>query len=70
MLVEYERDYCACLKANMPQWEVLCEDVRRFDGSPYSGAVDLLAGGVPCPPFSLAGHQLGKDDERDLSLKC
>ncbi len=66
LLVEYERDYCACLKANMPQWEVLCEDVRRFDGSPYSGAVDLLAGGVPCPPFSLAGHQLGKDDERDL----
>ena len=36
-----------------------------FQGHEYKG-IDLLAGGVPCPPFSKAGKQLGKDDERDL----
>lgn len=64
-LVEYEQDYCKVLKANRPEWNVICADVHNFDGRPYSG-VDLLAGGVPCPPFSVAGKQLGKDDERDL----
>lgn len=64
-LVEYEQEYCNVLKANRPEWNVICADVHKFDGHPYEG-VDLLAGGVPCPPFSVAGKQLGRDDERDL----
>jgi len=64
-LVEYEPEYCAVLRANRPNWNVICADVHDFDGKPYQG-VDLLAGGVPCPPFSKASKQLGKDDERDL----
>ena len=64
-LVEYEQEYCNVLKANRQEWNVICADVHKFDGHPYEG-VDLLAGGVPCPPFSVAGKQLGKDDERDL----
>ena len=64
-LVEYEKDYCKVLKQNRPEWNVICADVHDFDGRPYKG-VDLLAGGVPCPPFSIAGKQLGKEDERDL----
>lgn len=64
-LVEYEAEYCEVLKHNMPEWNVICADVHNFDGTPYRG-VDLLAGGVPCPPFSVASKQLGKDDERDL----
>lgn len=64
-LVEYEQEYCNVLKANRPEWNVICADVHKFDGHPYEG-VDLLVGGVPCPPFSVAGKQLGKDDERDL----
>lgn len=31
-----------------------------------TGCLDLLAGGVPCPPFSRAGKQLGGNDDRDL----
>lgn len=65
-LVEYEEEYCKCLKDNRPNWNVLCQDVHQFDGTPYIGQVDLLAGGVPCPPFSIAGKQLGENDERDL----
>ena len=64
-LVEFEEDYCKALKENRPEWNVICADVHDFDGTPYKG-VDLLAGGVPCPPFSIAGKQLGADDERDL----
>ena len=65
-LVEYEADYCATLKRNRPEWNVICKDVREFSGIPYQGKIDLLAGGVPCPPFSQAGKQLGSEDERDL----
>ncbi len=64
-LVEYESEYCQVLKKNRPEWNVVCEDVHHFNGHSFKG-VDLLAGGVPCPPFSIAGKQLGKNDERDL----
>lgn len=65
-LVEYEKKYCETLKKNRPEWNVICEDVKNFSGKPYRNKIDLLAGGVPCPPFSVAGKQLGSDDERDL----
>ena len=65
-LVEYEKDYCTVLKKNRPDWNVICKDVKSFDGWPYRMKVDLLAGGVPCPPFSVAGKQKGAEDERDL----
>lgn len=64
-LIEIEKPCCNTLQANRPAWNVVEGDLREFDGTPYRG-VDLLAGGVPCPPFSRAGKQLGKNDERDL----
>lgn len=64
-LVEIDDACCATLRVNRPQWNVLHGDVTQFDGRPFKG-VDLLAGGVPCPPFSVAGKQLGANDERDL----
>lgn len=64
--VEIDPDACETLRLNRPAWNVVEKDVHHFDGNPYRGQVTLLAGGVPCPPFSIAGKQLGADDERDL----
>jgi DNA (cytosine-5)-methyltransferase 1 len=64
--VEIDQDACETLRLNRQHaWKVVEGDVHQFDGRPYHG-IDLLAGGVPCPPFSVAGRQLGADDERDL----
>lgn len=64
-LVEIDPHCCASLRLNRPHWNVLQQDLSTFDGTPF-GEVDLLAGGLPCPPFSVAGKQLGKEDERNL----
>jgi DNA (cytosine-5)-methyltransferase 1 len=63
--VEIDPDACDTLRANRPGWKVLEGDIRDLDGRAWAG-VDLLAGGVPCPPFTVAGGQLGAADERDL----
>jgi DNA (cytosine-5)-methyltransferase 1 len=65
VLVEYEPQFCTTLRRNRPHWNTLQEDIRSFSGEKFSG-VDLVAGGVPCPPFSIAGKQLGADDDRDM----
>lgn len=64
-LIELEPSACETLRLNRPAWNVIEGDLREFDGTPYKG-IDLLAGGVPCPPFSKAGKQLGANDERNL----
>lgn len=64
--VEIDAYASATLRLNRPEWNVVEEDLHTWDPEPYVGQVDLFAGGVPCPPFSMAGKQLGSDDERDL----
>ncbi|MBI1260300.1 MAG: DNA (cytosine-5-)-methyltransferase [Rhizobiales bacterium] len=66
-LVEIDKHCCNTLRHNRPEWNVLEQDIRLFKekASDFSG-IDLLAGGLPCPPFSVAGKQLGEKDERNL----
>ncbi|MDR1314915.1 MAG: DNA cytosine methyltransferase, partial [Deltaproteobacteria bacterium] len=64
-LVENDALACSTLRTNRPNWNVIEKDIKLFSAENYLG-IDLLAGGVPCPPFSVAGKQLGHDDDRDL----
>lgn len=63
--VEYKSQFCTTLRKNRPHWNVMQTDIRNVDGGDFRG-VDVIAAGVPCPPFSTAGKQLGADDERDM----
>jgi DNA (cytosine-5)-methyltransferase 1 len=64
-LVEIDRSACATLRLNRPKWNVIEGDLNAFDASKFAGA-DIVSAGLPCPPFSVAGKQLGKGDERNL----
>lgn len=67
-LVEIDKDCCTTLRDNRPEWTVYQEDLHDFakrNLSAFQG-IDLLAAGLPCPPFSVAGKQLGEADERNL----
>lgn len=64
-LVEIEAPACQTLRVNRPHWNVTEGDLHYYSADKWAG-IELLAGGVPCPPFSKAGKQLGTNDERDL----
>lgn len=76
-VVENDPHACETLRLNRDypgidpahRWPVREMDVHKVQGSDFKG-VDLVAGGVPCPPFSIAGKQLGEDDDRDLFPKA
>lgn len=64
-LVEIDKHACDTLRLNRPHWNILQCDLNNFNASAFRG-VDLVTGGLPCPPFSVAGKQLGDQDERNL----
>jgi len=64
-LLEKDKTACSTLSLNRPHWNVIEGDLEDFDGTAFKG-VDMISAGLPCPPFSVAGKQLGKSDERNL----
>ena len=63
-------DVCgATLRRNRPSWKVCAGevegDVQSAKFSPFSG-VDVVHGGPPCQPFSIAGKQAGASDPRNM----
>lgn len=72
-VVEKDSDACSTLRENqslhvesMASWPVWECDVREFQYSVIKEGVDLLAGGVPCQPFSIGGKHRGHADERNM----
>lgn len=72
-VVEWDQAACRTLTENqsrhvetMPSWPVYHCDVRDFDYRAIPEGLDLLAGGVPCQPFSIGGKHRGHTDERNM----
>ena len=42
------------------------EDITKTNFSIHRGEIDILTGGFPCQPYSIAGKREGKEDERHL----
>lgn len=65
VMVEWN-PYCQeVLKKNFPDATIF-GDIRKFDGRPYAGKIDILTGGFPCQPYSHAGKRAGNNDDRAL----
>ena len=81
LAVEWDRRACDTLRVNVARdhdatsgpapdigerWPLVEGDVRPIDFTPWLGSVDVVAGGVPCQPWSLGGVHQGYDDPRNL----
>ncbi|MBO9127938.1 MULTISPECIES: DNA cytosine methyltransferase [unclassified Rhizobium] len=69
-LIERDKHAAATLRKNRPDWNVIEADIRQIDYTQYrTDNIDLLAGGLPCTPFSTVGEKKGKLDENDLLME-
>ena len=73
LLVEWSREAVTTVQFNQSRgikhirdWPLKQADVRDLDWCEFVGALDLVAGGPPCQPFSIGGKHRGQDDARDM----
>ena len=55
---------CKVLNKNFPHVPIH-RDIRSLEGGQYAG-IDIITGGYPCQPFSVAGSQKAENDNRHL----
>ncbi|MEQ9317440.1 MAG: DNA cytosine methyltransferase, partial [Henriciella sp.] len=72
-VIEWDRYCCDTIRENqgrgvkpLTDWPLSQGDVRNFDFSSVCDEIDLVSGGPPCQPFSLAGKHRGHLDARDM----
>jgi DNA (cytosine-5)-methyltransferase 1 len=75
-VIERDKHACHTIRANQKRrvkpvvdWKpnpLTEQDLSTFDFSTIPEGIDVLCGGPPCQPFSLAGKSLGRRDKRDL----
>lgn len=53
-------------RQNFPEVPLFDGDVKKVDFSDWKGKIDIVAGGPPCQPFSVAGSQKSFEDARDM----
>ncbi len=59
-------EWCNKVVAQHFQKSKCYTDIKQFNAKEYANRIDVISGGFPCQPFSLAGKQRGKEDDRYL----
>ncbi|PTU72307.1 DNA cytosine methyltransferase [Chromobacterium haemolyticum] len=63
---DYDPAACKTYRKNFDTANVIEGDIRKINWRELQGKIDLIAGGPPCQPFSVAGNQKAHQDERDM----